>query len=364
MTEPQFFRARKGLTIGEIAALVGATLKDEHAADRVITGVAPLDRAGPHQLSFLEKGLFVEAAAKTRAGACLVSAGLAGRVPEHVVVLQVRDAFRAYVTVSRALFAEALRPASLFDAPGVSPSAAIHPTARLEENVTVDPGVVIGPRVEVGAGTIIGANAAIGADVRIGRDCNIGPQCSVTHALIGDRVIIHSGCQIGQDGFGYVMAPTGHVKIPQVGRVIIQDDVEIGAGTMIDRGAIRDTVIGEGSKIDNLCQIAHNVTIGRHCVIVAHAAIGGSVTLEDYVALGGRVSIAPQTVIGEGAQIAAMSAIHGVVPAGARWAGIPARPAKQWMREVFMLERLARRGDINDKDLDAKDSDNKPGEVP
>jgi len=359
MTEPHFFKARKGLTIGEIAALTGATLREGAAADRVITNVAPLDRAGPRDVSFLEKGQFVDAAARTRAGACLVSARLISRVPAHVVTLEVRDPFRAYVTVSRALFPDALRPSSLFEAQGVSPSASIHPSARLEENVTVDPGVVIGPRAEIGAGSVIGANAAIGADVRIGRDCNIGPQCSVTHALIGDRVIIHAGCQIGQDGFGYSMTPAGHVKVPQVGRVIIQDDVEIGAGTMIDRGAIRDTVIGEGTKIDNLCQIAHNVSIGRHCVIVAHAAIGGTVTISDYVALGGRVTIAPQTVIGEGAQIAAMSALHGIVPAGARFAGIPGRPAKQWMREVFMLERLARRAGAEDND-----NSDKAGELP
>jgi UDP-3-O-[3-hydroxymyristoyl] glucosamine N-acyltransferase len=345
MTEPKFFKARSGLTIGEIAALTGATLKEGTALERVIASVAPLDRAGPRDLTFLEKGHFADDAQRTRAGACLVSPRLIARLPDHVVALEVRDPFRAYVTVSRALFPDALRPASLFEAQGASPSAIIHPSARLEENVTVDPGAVIGPRVEIGTGTILGANAAIGADVRIGRDCNIGPQCSITHALIGDRVIVHSGCQIGQDGFGYAMAPTGHVKVPQVGRVIIQDDVEIGAGTMIDRGAIRDTVIGEGTKIDNLCQIGHNCTIGRHCVIVAHAAIGGTVTLEDYVALGGRVTIAPQTVIGEGAQIAAMSGLHGTVPPGARWAGVPARPAKQWMREVFILERLAKRSD-------------------
>lgn len=348
MTEPHFFKAKTGLTIGEIATLTGAVLKDGKASERIITNVAPLDRAGPRDLAFLDKGQYADAAAKTRAGACLVSARLIGRVPSHVVALQVRDPFRAYVTVSRALFPEALRPSSLFDPQGLSPSAFIHPSARLEENVTVDPGVVIGPRAEIGSGTVIGANAAIGAGVRIGRDCSIGPQCSVTHALIGDRVIIHSGCHIGQDGFGYAMAPTGHVKVPQVGRVIIQDDVEIGAGTTIDRGAIRDTVIGEGTKIDNLCQIGHNVSIGRHCVIVAHAAIGGTVTLGDYVALGGRVSVAPQTVIGEGAQIAAVSALHGVVPPGARWAGVPARPAKQWMREVFILGRLARQAGKDD----------------
>ncbi len=357
MTEPQFFKTKTGLTIEEIAALTGATLKDGVAQDRIISSVAPLDRAGPRDLTFLEKGQFADVAAKTRAGACLVSARLADRVPGHVAALVVRDPFRAYVTVSRALFPDALRPSSLFEAQGASPSAFVHPSARLEENVTIDPGVVIGPRAEIGAGTVIGANAAIGAGVRIGRDCNIGPQCSLTHALVGDHVIIHSGCHIGQDGFGYSMAPNGHVKIPQVGRVIIQDNVEIGAGTMIDRGAIRDTVIGEGTKIDNLCQIGHNVSIGRHCVIVAHAAIGGTVTIEDYVALGGRVTIAPRTVVGEGAQIAATSGLHGVVPPGARWAGAPAKPAKLWMREIFMLERLARRNETAESDNSDKAGD-------
>lgn len=345
MSEPHFFKATAGLTVAEIAALTQATLRDGGEGGRTIFNVAPLDRAGPRDLTFLEKGQYADAAAKTRAGACLVSAPLLGRVPAHVAALQVRDPFRAYVAVSRALFPHALRPSSLFEGQGASPSAFIHPSARLEENVTVDPGVVIGPRAEIGSGTVIGANAAIGAGVRIGRDCNIGPQCSLTHALLGDRVIIHAGCQIGQDGFGYAMSPAGHMKIPQVGRVIIQDGVEIGAGTMIDRGAIRDTVIGEGTKIDNLCQIGHNVSIGRHCVIVAHAAIGGTVTIGDYVALGGRITIAPQSVIGEGAQLAATSGVHGTVPAGARWAGAPAKPAKQWMRELFILERLARRAD-------------------
>ena len=135
---------------------------------------------------------------------------------------------------------------------------------------------MIGPRAEIGAGTVIGAGAVIGPGVRIGRDCSIGPNASIVHALIGDRVIIHPGCRIGQDGFGYLMAPRGHRKVPQVGRVIIQDDVEIGAKTTIDRGAIRDTVIGEGTKIDNLVQIGHNVSIGRHCVLVAQTGISGS----------------------------------------------------------------------------------------
>ena len=158
----------------------------------------------------------------------------------------------------------------------------------------IEPGAVIGPRAEIGSGSLIGANAVIGGDVRIGRDCAIGAGTIVANSLIGDRVIVHPGCKIGQDGFGYVMGGKGHVKVPQVGRVIIQDDVEIGAGTTIDRGALRDTVIGEGTKIDNLVQVGHNVTIGRHCIVVAQTGIAGSATLEDFVVLGARVGINTQ----------------------------------------------------------------------
>ncbi len=178
--------------------------------------------------------------------------------------------------------------------------------------------------------------------MRIGRDCAVGAGTSISHALVGDRVIIHPGCRIGQDGFGFLMGAAGHLKVPQIGRVIIQDDVEIGAGTTIDRGAIRDTMIGEGTKIDNLVQIGHNVVIGRHCVLVAQTGISGSSTLEDFVALGARVGVTNHVTIGEGAQIAAISIVAGDVPPGARWGGTPAKPVKQWFREVKMLEHLAR----------------------
>jgi UDP-3-O-[3-hydroxymyristoyl] glucosamine N-acyltransferase len=189
---------------------------------------------------------------------------------------------------------------------------------------------------------VIGANAVIGKDVRIGRDCSIGAGAVVSNALIGDRVIAHQGCTIGQDGFGFVMSGAGHLKVPQVGRVIVQDDVEIGAGTTIDRGAIRDTVIGEGTKIDNLVQVGHNVSIGRHCVVVAQTGISGSSTLEDFVVLGARAGVNNNVTIGEGAQIAATSNVNGNVPPGARWGGTPAKPLKQWFREVMAVERLGR----------------------
>ena len=167
-----------------------------------------------------------------------------------------------------------------------APGAVVHPTAEIEDGVTVDPGAVIGPRAAIGAGTVIGANAVIGPDVQIGRDCSVGAGASIVHALIGDNVILHAGCRIGQDGFRYHPSPKGHVKVPQLGRVIIQDDVEIGANTAIDRGGSGDTVIGEGTKIDNLVQIGHNCMIGRHCIIVRECGLSGSVTLGDYVDAG------------------------------------------------------------------------------
>ena len=341
MGEPVFLKATRGLTLGEIAGLTGAALPSGFAADRRLIDIAPLDRAGPAQLSFYDNPRYQSAAAATHAGACLVSAKLADSLPRAVAALVVAEPYRAFIGVARAMFPQALRPSSPYE-PGQAPGAHVHASARLEAGVSVEPGAVIGPRAEIGSGTLIAANAVIGPQVCIGRDCSIGAGSAVSNALIGDRVIIHPRCSIGQDGFGFLMGNKGHLKVPQVGRVIIQDDVEIGAGTAIDRGAIRDTVIGEGTKIDNLVQVGHNVTIGRHCVVVAQTGIAGSSILEDFVVLGAQAGLSDNTKIGEGAQIAAASGVHGEVPAGARWGGTPARPMQQWMRELRAIERLGR----------------------
>ncbi|RAI42783.1 UDP-3-O-(3-hydroxymyristoyl)glucosamine N-acyltransferase [Rhodoplanes roseus] len=349
MSEPFFFEPATALTLAEIATLTGAEPAADAPRDRVIRDVATLDQAGASDLAFLENPRYADQLARTRAGACLIAPRFAAAVPAGLAVLVARDPYRAFVAVARALFPASLRPTSLYGAPGLSPGASVHPSARLESGAVVEPGAVVGPGAEIGSGTVIGPTTVIGAGVRIGRDCAIGAGSTLTHALLGDRVIVHPGCRIGQDGFGFVMGPGGHQKVPQLRRVIIQNDVEIGAGTTIDRGGTRDTVIGEGTKIDNLVQIGHNVLIGRHCVIVAQTGISGSAVLEDYVVLGARAGVNNHVVIGEGAQVAAVSGVNSDIPRGERWGGTPAKPAKAWMRELRAINRLAQGRGGSDK---------------
>lgn len=343
MSEPNFFRRGGPLTVADIASMASAAVADDADLSRLIEGVAPLDRAGPADLVFLDNPRYAADLDRTAAGACLVSSRFKARVPAGTVALVTPQPYRAFSMVAAALFPEAMRPGSMFGASGISPGSFVHPEARLEKGVVVDPGAVVGPGAEIGSGTVIAANAVIGPQVRIGRDCAVGAGTCVAHALVGNRVILHSGVRIGQDGFGFALGPKGHLKVPQVGRVVIQDDVEIGANTTVDRGANRDTVIGEGTKIDNLVQIGHNVVIGRHCIIVAQVGISGSVTVEDFVAIGGQVGVVGHVRIGAGAQIAGSSNVASDVPPGARWGGTPAKPVREWFREITLLNTMAKR---------------------
>jgi UDP-3-O-[3-hydroxymyristoyl] glucosamine N-acyltransferase len=339
MTEPFFFTRGRGLSVREIATLAGATPRAGADLDRRITGIAALDRASPKDLAFFDRQKYAGQLAGTKAGACFVMERDAERAPARVSVLCVREPYRAFIEVTRSLFPDALRPSSLFEVKGVASGAFVHATARMENGVTVDPGAVIGPGAEIGAGTLINAGAVIGPKVRIGRGCAVGANSSISNCLMGDRVVVHPGCMIGQDGFGYVRAKGAHRKILQVGRVIIQDDVEIGAGTTIDRGAIRDTVIGEGTKIDNLVQIGHNVSIGRHCIIISQCGISGSVVIEDHVILAGQVGLADNVTIGEGAVVGARSGVMSDVPAGEKWFGYPAMRGREFLRNMMTLRR-------------------------
>jgi UDP-3-O-[3-hydroxymyristoyl] glucosamine N-acyltransferase len=342
MSAPFFFRRGTGFTVGEIASLTGGEARSGSDLTRRISGIAALDRAGPANLTFFDNARYAGEAVRTAAGACLTTEHLVSQLPGRVAALCVGAPYLAFIEVARALFPDALRPSSFFEAEGIAPQATVHPTARIESGVIIDPGAVIGAGVEIGSGSVIGAGTVIGAGVRIGRDCSIGANVTISHALIGDRVIVHPGCAIGQDGFGFAPSPNGARKIPQIGRVIIQDDVEIGANSTVDRGALKDTVIGEGTKIDNLVQIAHNVSIGRHCLLAAQVGISGSSVLGDGVTMGGQAGVADHLTIGPGAMVGAQAGLMHDVPAGARWGGTPGRPGKQWLREVATLARLAR----------------------
>jgi UDP-3-O-[3-hydroxymyristoyl] glucosamine N-acyltransferase len=337
-----FFPPSKPLSLAEIAALAGFALPEGLDPTALFDGIGPLDGATGSQIAFLDNPQYIDQATRTRAGACIVGQRHAGKVPGGTICLVAKEPYRAFAKVAAAFFPQAMRPQSLFGAKGVSAGAFIHPEARLEQGVIVDPGVIVGPGAEIGSNTVLCANSVIGPGVTIGRDSAIGPNVSLTHAYLGNRVIIHAGCNIGQDGFGFAMSPQGHLKVPQVGRVIIQDDVEIGAGTCIDRGMNRDTIIGEGTKIDNMVQVGHNVTIGRHCVIVAQVALAGSSRLEDFVVIGGQSGVIGHATVGMGAQIAATSAVSRDVPPGQRWGGTPAKPIKELFREMAAFDRIVK----------------------
>ena len=350
MARIRFFPPGSAPSLAEVASWCGATLGPGADSGCAIRDVAALDQASRDDLTFLDNPRYLEALKRTQATAALVAPRYASAAPATCAALIVPEPYRAMALVMTRLYPSAVRPGSVFGETGISPTASVHPSARLEPGVVVDPGAVIGRGAEIGTGTVIGANAVVGPEVRIGRLGSVGASTTIMAALIGNRVIIHPGAHIGQDGFGFALGARGHLKVPQIGRVIIQDDVEIGAGVTIDRGANRDTVIGEGAKIDNLVQIGHNVVIGRHAVLVAQSGVSGSSAIGDFAALGGQAGIAGHLTIGAGAQIAAAAGVMTDIPAGERWAGAPAKPVREFFREVAALKRLAgaaARGEAN-----------------
>lgn len=341
MKEPAFFAPSRRIAAGEIALLTGAELRDPKDATVEIAALASISESIEGSLVFVSGKRSVKGLEDTPAAAVLCMPEVAALVPSGgPAVLVTPKPQAAFAAVARLLFPTAMQPGSITGETGRSTRANIAADAEIEDGVTIEAGAVIGLGAAIGRGTIIAPNAVIGASCKIGRDSYVGPGVTVQCAMVGDRVIIHAGTRIGQDGFGYLPGPTGLEKVPQIGRVVIQDDVEIGANTTIDRGALSDTVIGQGTKIDNLVQIAHNVRIGRGCVIAGHSGLSGSVTLGDYVMLGGRVGVADHINIGTGAQLAASSGVMNDVPAGERWAGSPAKAIRDAFRELAALRSL------------------------
>lgn len=337
MTHPIFFAATR-LTLGEIAERTGAQLSDPRKAGVSVSQAGPIEAAPQGSISFLDNPRYSKHLEGTSAAAIFVSPKYADRIQPPVCALVHDQPYRAYAQTLAMIYPSAARPEPVTGETGISDKAHIGKGVALEDGVIVEAGVIIGPGAAIGRGSRVLAGAVIGQNVQIGRNSTIGINASVSHAFIGDHVIIHPGVRIGQDGFGFAMGPGGHLKVPQIGRVIIQDHVEIGANTTIDRGSNRDTVIGEGTKIDNLVQIGHNVVIGRHCVIVGLAGIAGSATLGDYVVIAGQAGIVGHIHVGDGAQVGGGSGVNFNVKPGEKIMGYPGTDIRSWTKMNMLLK--------------------------
>jgi UDP-3-O-[3-hydroxymyristoyl] glucosamine N-acyltransferase len=338
--DPRFFGRTGPHSLAAVASAAGGSIAHAppEAATRMFGGVQPLQVAGPGDVSFLDNRRYIAALAQTRAGAVIVGPELAARVPAGAASVVTPEPYLGWARTA-ALFHPS-PPAK----PSVHPTALVDPTAVVDASAEIGPFVVIEARAEIGPRCRVGPGAVIGAGVRLGPDCRIGALASLSHALLGARVFVYPGARIGQEGFGFATTPQGFVSVPQLGRVLIEDDVEIGANTCVDRGSAQDTVIGAGSRLDNLVQIGHNVRIGRCCVIVAQVGISGSAVLEDFVQLAGQVGVAGHLTIGRGARLAGQAGVMSDIPAGEDMMGSPAQRKNEFLRQLAMLRRMARDG--------------------
>jgi UDP-3-O-[3-hydroxymyristoyl] glucosamine N-acyltransferase len=341
MPDSRFFHNSGSLTLSAIASLTGATLTTRGGqapdGERVFGDVASLEQAGKDDVGFLDNVKYLDAFAKSKAGACFVRPQYVSRAPEGMALLVTPEPYFAHALTASRFYPERETQ------PVISPQAIVAASATIGKDVTIAPGAIIGENVSLGAHCSIGAYTVIGDGVMIGDHGRIGAHCTVSHAIIGQRIIVHRGVHIGQDGFGFAPGPQGILKVPQLGRVLIGDDVEIGSGTCIDRGAGPDTVIGNHTKIDNLVQIGHNVRIGNYVLIAAQCGISGSTQVGGGVMLGGQVGLAGHLSVGKGAKIAAQSGVMTDVPDGETYGGSPAVPIRDWHRSSVVMAQLIKK---------------------
>ena len=337
MTDLRFFDRAGPYSLDELAELSGARLGGGADGKQLMTDVAPLETAGPEDVTFLDNRKYLDAFAGSRAGAAFVDERFAGRAPAGMALLLTKEPYKAFARAAQALY-----PAKPV-IPGVAPTAIIGPAVTVPADCEIGPYVVIEAGARLGARCQIGAHTVIGRAVELGDDSRVGPHVTLSHCLIGARVVLHPGVRIGQPGFGFAPDREGPVKIPQLGRVVIGADVDIGANTTIDRGSGHDTVIGPGTMIDNLVQIGHNVVLGRGCILAGQVGISGSTKLGDFVMAGGQAGLAGHLDIGSGARIAAKAGLMRDVASGETVCGIPAVPIASFMKQVAILQRLARK---------------------
>ncbi len=333
MPDQRFFSQPIAVSLAQLAAKCDMALANPSDGDFIVNDLAPLDSAGPMQLSFLDNKKYRDQFQKTKAGACIIHPDFKDIAPEGVRLLLSKAPYKSYALASGLINSD-LKP----DA-AISSFARVHETAKIGTNVTIEDFAIISEGVEIGDNCWIAAYAFIGPGVKIGKNCRIMQHTTITHSLIGDNVKVYTGARIGQEGFGFAIDRAGFVKVPQLGRVIVEGYSEIGANTTIDRGALGDTVIGLGSWLDNLIQIAHNVKIGKGCIMAAGVGISGSCEIGDYVMLGGHVGVVGHLKIGTLAKVAAKSGVTRDIPPNEEWMGYPAMPLKQFLRHTAYLNR-------------------------
>jgi UDP-3-O-[3-hydroxymyristoyl] glucosamine N-acyltransferase len=319
------------IRVADIAALLDGKIEGD--PERIISGVRPLAEASPTDLSFLSNPKYVSQLSTTSAGALLVGKEI--ERPASATFIRVADPYLALALVLQRWFADVPRPEGISKAASIDATASIGEEARIGDGAVIGAGAVIGNRVTLHPGAVVGPGC------RIGDDTVIYPRAVLYHGtVVGSRCIIHSGVILGADGFGFAFAAGRHHKVPQIGRVRIEDDVEIGANSCIDRAALGETVVGEGTKIDNLVQIGHNVRIGKHCIVVSGSAIAGSSELGDYCVLAGHAGVAGHLKIGSRVQVAAKAAVMKDWDGPVTLAGNPARPLREHLRSEAALHRL------------------------
>jgi UDP-3-O-[3-hydroxymyristoyl] glucosamine N-acyltransferase len=330
---PRFFRCTGPHRLAIVAAAAGCP---PPARDFLVSGLASLALAGPGEVGFVGSRRHAVALAQTRAGAVLLDTEMLPSLPSGTVGLITSDPVAGWAQIA-ALF----HPKPCVS-PGIHSSAVVANDARVDATVEIGAHAVIETHAEIGPRCKISPGAVIGEGVVLGPDCRIGAHVSISHSLIGARVYVYPGARIGQEGFGFTITPRGFLTVPQLGRVIIEDDVEVGANTTIDRGSLGDTVIGAGTRLDNLVQIAHNVRIGRHCAIAAHVGISGSFQIDDLVVVGGQAGFANHVRVGTRSRIGAQAGVISNLDVGAVVVGSPAQPAHDFFRGIATLKKLAR----------------------
>jgi UDP-3-O-[3-hydroxymyristoyl] glucosamine N-acyltransferase len=335
--DPRFHPAASPLTLGEAAVIAGGTLERGDATRR-ITGLGPLDQAGPDEASFFENRRYAAQLAATKACVVVLAAEYLAKLPEGVAAIVTPQPYLGFARIAARLHP---RPAPR---PGIHPTAVVDPAATIGPGCEIGPFAVIGAGAEIGAGCVIGPHAVVADGVVLGEGCRIGAHATISHAICGRGVVLHPGARVGQEGFGFAVTPEGGFEtMPQLGRVILGDRVEIGANACVDRGSQGDTVLGADTRLDNMVQVGHNVRTGRACVLVAQVGIAGSASLGDGVQMAGQSGVAGHLHIGDGARVGAQSGVMNDVPPGTDVVGSPAWPAKETLRAVAALRRMGQK---------------------